>query len=218
VEITFAFLAILVIFIFVMYKTPRGRGWTGEFLVRFVLGKNCPKKDIFVINNLMFYDGTKSVQIDHVLINKYGIHIVETKNYAGYIYGKESDSKWIQVLRYGKVKKSFYNPIKQNNGHLYSLKQVMPIKVPLYSYIVFTGRATLKIKDCQTPVIYPIRLNRTIKKAKAKGYEMKPLEVRKVYETLKTLKKNNNITHEEHVKSIHQRKTYRKEMYPSDRP
>lgn len=80
--------AIAVVLIVAFFRAPTGKGIWGEFQVKLVLGKNKP--DIkYVINNLMIVNDGKSSQIDHVVINKTGIFVIETKKYAGRIYGKE---------------------------------------------------------------------------------------------------------------------------------
>lgn len=204
--------------IVIFFKTPIAKGMIGEWVVRFLIGKNRPKRDVFVINNLMFYDGAKSVQIDHVLINTYGIHVIETKNYAGWIYGNEVDKEWTQTLSFGKVKHTFYNPIKQNQGHIHSLKQVLPMKVPIYSYIVFTGKSTLRVKSEHVPVVYPLSLMKKIKEHRKDSFHLKSIDVRKLYDGLKDLKKMNTITQREHIQGIEQRKVLRKgQSYESER-
>jgi len=209
---------VFMLLVVVFFKTPIGKGMIGEWVVRFFMGKNRPKKDTFIIHDLMFYDGAKSVQIDHVLINAHGVHVIETKNYGGMIYGKENDKEWTQVLSFGKVKHTFYNPIKQNQGHLQSLKQVMPMKSPIYSYIVFTGRATLRVKTEHIPVIYPLSLMKQIGKHRKDSFRMKSIDVRKLYDALKDLKKTNTIIRQEHIQGIEQRKVIRKgQHYESER-
>lgn len=209
---------LIMLIIVIFFKTPVGKGLIGEWIIRLIMGKNRPKKDTFVIHDLMFYDGVKSVQIDHVLVNPSGIHVIETKNYGGMIYGKEHDKEWTQVLSFGKVKHSFYNPIKQNQGHIQSLKQVLPMKVPLYSYIVFTGRSTLRVKTEHVPVIYPLTLMKKIRQHRKDSFNMKSLEVRKLYDGLKDLKKMNTISRQEHIQSIEERIVLRKgQPYKSER-
>ena len=60
----------------------------------------------------------KSSQIDHILFHTSGIYVIETKNFSGRIYGKESDKAWTQVLAKGKVKNKFYSPVLQNQKHI----------------------------------------------------------------------------------------------------
>jgi hypothetical protein len=81
----------------VFSKTNYGKGWLGEYQVRRIIGKNNPNKSKYVINNLTFNDGTKYVQIDHLIISSSGLIVIETKNRVGKIYGKEDDLNWTVV-------------------------------------------------------------------------------------------------------------------------
>ncbi|WP_318011012.1 nuclease-related domain-containing protein [Clostridium sp. FP1] len=36
----------------------------------------------------------KTTQIDHVIVSNYGIFVIETKNYKGWIIGNEFDENW----------------------------------------------------------------------------------------------------------------------------
>ncbi|RLQ96850.1 nuclease-related domain-containing protein [Falsibacillus albus] len=38
-----------------------------------------------------------SVQIDHMILSIYGIFVVETKNYKGWIFGDDQSRQWKQV-------------------------------------------------------------------------------------------------------------------------
>ncbi|WP_198166077.1 nuclease-related domain-containing protein [Sporosarcina ureae] len=59
-------------------------------------------------------------QIDHVVNSKYGLHVIETKHYKGWIFGSENQKYWTQIIF--KNKQKFYNPIRQNYGHIKALK------------------------------------------------------------------------------------------------
>ncbi len=52
--------------------------------------------------------------------------MIETKNYAGRIYGSESQHDWTQVLAYGRSKNKLYNPLMQNYIHIKRLKELLP--------------------------------------------------------------------------------------------
>jgi len=54
------------------------------------------------------------------VVSNYGIFVIETKNYKGWIIGNEFDDYWTQVIF--KRKEKLYNPIKQNYGHIQALK------------------------------------------------------------------------------------------------
>jgi hypothetical protein len=170
------------------------KGAIGEFQVRKKL------KFKYVINNLMFHDGMKSVQIDHIVVTKSGIHVIETKNFAGRIYGSKLNlnDEWTQVL--GRQKNTFLSPIKQNQGHIRSLEQVLKTKNLFHSYIVFTNKATITKGLPVTP------LNRIRKDIMSKHAVLTDEQVLKFYEQIKALKKDNTISRREHVKSIKQRR------------
>jgi len=190
-------LAIIFALVVAYFKTPTGKGVWGEIQVKLALGKNKPDKK-YVINNLMIVNEGKSSQIDHVLINQTGIFVIETKNYAGRIYGSEDQKEWTQVLAYGKVKNKFYNPILQNRTHIYALSKVLGQNKGFVSIIVFP-KATLMTKT-MTDVGYMGNVNRRIKKQKAIVFSIE--EMNEIYRKLLDYKTNPPVSNKEHVAEI----------------
>ncbi len=133
-----AFIVIaIIVFVFVVILVPKkSKGQKGEYEVSKTLGKNIDGRQ-YIINNIIIVNEGKSSQIDHILIKKTGIFVIETKNYSGQIYGGENQREWTQVLQYGKVKNQFYNPIMQNKTHIYALSKVLVLKDCYFSIIVF---------------------------------------------------------------------------------
>jgi hypothetical protein len=198
-------LGILYLGFIIFSKTNFGKGWLGEYQVRRIIGKNNPNKSKYVINNLTFNDGTKSVQIDHLIISPSGLIVIETKNRVGKIYGKEDDLNWTVVFKYGKEKASMFNPVKQNQGHLKSLEKILSVKTPMNSIIVFTKNADLReISTQSTPVVYANSLKQFIKEYSVAS-AISSEQVLDIYNQLKEIKDNNKITNKEHVASINQR-------------
>lgn len=80
-------------------------------------------------------------QIDLVLATKVGIIVFEVKKYSGWIFGNGNQTKWTQILAYGKQKNYFYNPILQNQKHIEDLKTKLTDfqNIPFYSVVVFFG-------------------------------------------------------------------------------
>lgn len=192
---------VVVIIIFAYFKTPSGKGVWGEFQVRLVLGKNKQDKK-YVINNLTIINDGKSSQIDHLLINKTGIFVIETKNYAGRIYGEENNREWTQVLKYGKVKNKFYNPIMQNKTHIYALSKVIDRNDCFVSIIVFP-KAELMTKTTTT-VGYIGNVRATIKKQTKEILSAQEMNL--IYTKLLDFKKNPPVSNKEHVAQIHEMK------------
>lgn len=84
-----------------------------------------------------------TTQIDHIFVSRYGVFVVETKNYTGWIYGDAQQTHWTQVL--AQQKNRFYNPLKQNDTHIKALAYLLKLPVDkFHSIVVFVGDATLK--------------------------------------------------------------------------
>ena len=79
--------------------------------------------------------------------------MIETKNYKGLIFGSENDENWTQVIYKNKGK--FRNPIKQNYGHVLSIRERLSLdsSTNINPIVVFTNRATLKV-NTKSPVMY----------------------------------------------------------------
>ena len=107
--VLFAVSIIILLAVIIFIKSPKTKGAVGELVVGLSLGKDIPNEK-YVINDLLLYHNRKSYQIDHIVIRKTGVFVIETKNYSGQIYGQENQ-KWTQVLA-GQRKTSVLNPFK----------------------------------------------------------------------------------------------------------
>lgn len=108
------------------------------------------------------------VQVDMVVPTKVGIIVFELKDYKGWLFGDGEQKKWTQVLNYGKIKNSFYNPVMQNEGHIFHMRELCPQlrNMPIYSVIVFSGNCSFrKMRNIPQDVhlIYDNQLKRTLK-------------------------------------------------------
>lgn len=133
---------IFVILCAVFYK--KFRGFMGEFWVRTELSK-LPKDKYLTLNNIMIKSNDNTThQIDHIVISKFGIFVIEMKNYFGLITGSEYNDKWIQHL--GKNKYYFNNPIHQNYGHIKALEEILNLDENKFiSVVCISNQASLKI-------------------------------------------------------------------------
>ena len=115
--------------------------------------------------------GQTTTELDLVLILAKGIFVIENKNYSGRIYGREKDLYWSQYTGKG-VSREFYNPLKQNQGHVRCLAKFLGEQgwqdVPLYSVVTFNERAKLCLKRRRfspgSAVTYSHKAVRRIKK------------------------------------------------------
>ena len=111
-------------------------GEIGENAVASVL-KKCDSGNALVINDYMTVEEGQSRQIDHICICSNGVFVIETKNFAGTIYGGEDEYMWQQYVN--GQKHDFYSPLKQNITHMYCVKKLLPSDVPVFQYVVFTN-------------------------------------------------------------------------------
>mgnify|MGYP001589785998 CR=1 FL=1 len=99
-----------------------------------------------LLNDLTLPDGQAgTTQIDHILLSPYGIFVIETKNYTGWIFGSERQKAWTQKI-YKKTYK-FQNPLHQNYKHIKVLEEALAdILEPqfMHSVVVFMPEAEFK--------------------------------------------------------------------------
>jgi hypothetical protein len=148
-----AYIVIMIIIIAIVVsrivKSPNFIGERGEAKVANQL-MHLGNKKFKVLNNLLLEHNGNISQIDHVVVSVFGIFVIETKNYSGWIFGDDKSEYWTQVI-YGS-KRRFRNPVKQNWSHVYFLQGILANRkhIKYFPIVAFTGSAELKsIKtDC----------------------------------------------------------------------
>ena len=158
-------LAVIVLIISIWLRRSKGR--IGEHRVAHILGR-LPKDRYQVINDLLLRTSSGSTtQIDHIVISQYGIFVIETKFYKGWIYGGENSEFWTQNI-YGN-KYTLRNPILQNAGHVRALRQLLKDygDIPFIPIVAFSRQATLGVSS-GTPVIYWNQIRKVIGQFKEK--------------------------------------------------
>ncbi|MBR1385302.1 MAG: NERD domain-containing protein [Bacilli bacterium] len=119
-------------------------GWFGELWTKREI-KKLPKEEYKIINDVLIFVNNTTHQIDHVIVSKYGIFSIETKQYNGFITGNKYDKKWIRHV--GKKKYYYTNPIRQNYGHIKSLSELLNIdESHIYNIVCIPSKAKLKIQ------------------------------------------------------------------------
>jgi hypothetical protein len=125
-------------------KSPTAKGKFGEFMVKNVSFQRLPNNIYTTLNDVTIPDNKGgTTQIDHIVISKYGLFVIETKNYNGWIFGSENQSQWTQV--HFKQKHKFQNPLRQNYKHTETLRQYLGLsKECIFSIVAFVGDAEFK--------------------------------------------------------------------------
>lgn len=181
------------------YNSPEARGEMGERTVIKALGNDVEGRH-YLINDLIIADGDQTSQLDHVYINENGIWVIETKNYSGMIYGKEQNESWKQVLAYGHEKHSFYNPVKQNNTHIYRLGKLLNPPIKLHGIVVFASLDADLSNVSARGICYAHMLPRYV--AQKTGVTLTAEQIIHYKNCIQELKDKNVVSLREHVENI----------------
>lgn len=172
------------------------KGHYGESVVALQLSRLNSKK-YRVLHDILITTDLRSSQIDHIVISCYGIHVIETKNLSGWIFGHEKSNKWTQTLY--KNKYQFRNPINQTWGHITTLKSVLSDQhhTPYFPIVVFTGKSELKRITATIPVIKSRKLIQCI--IQDTKICIPDEAVDKIYEKLQRLNKTDVASRKTHI-------------------
>ena len=189
-------LILLILGILIDIYYPKFRGFMGEFWLKLEL-KKLPKNKYKLLNDIMIEDEKGTHQIDHIVLSKYGIFVIEMKNYYGLIIGNQYKEKWYQYL--GKNKYTFHNPMYQNYGHVKALSNVLKLNEELFIPITcFSNQVKLKVTS-NKPVVQVDTINRNILKYNEEIITCDLNELSLNIENMNILDKNKR---KEHVKNI----------------
>lgn len=162
----FGILLIVCLFVYrkMLYRKPNGtitrysrntssrkdvraeRGTSSELqMVSMLVAFGIPRENIFH-DLYIAKDQNEFSQTDLVVLTHVGLLVIEVKDYTGWIFGSGNQSHWTQVMAYGKQKYYFYNPILQNQRHIFELKKYLGQfeDIPFHSIVVFFGDCEFK--------------------------------------------------------------------------
>lgn len=193
------------IIIYFCFFTASAKGRRGERAVANILSE-LPSSEYSVINDITLQDEHGSTQIDHVIVSVYGIFVIETKNYSGWIMGGEKSDQWIKNM-YGH-KYYFYNPIRQNYGHISALARTLLVsKNNFVSIIAFPYKADLKVHTSEH-VVYFKEIVPTILSYTTKRFSIS--EVDKMTNQLLSLRSDSKEQKKEHIQYAKDKKNFSK--------
>ncbi|HIF9408857.1 TPA: NERD domain-containing protein [Photobacterium damselae] len=125
-----------------VFKSRWLKGIFGEYLVNRLLSK-LPESDYTLIKDVTLPTSDGTTQVDHIVVSKYGIFVVETKNMKGWIFGSARQKLWTQKIYRHSSK--FQNPLHQNYKHIKALETLLGCSADyLHSVIVFIGDSAFK--------------------------------------------------------------------------
>ena len=117
-------------------------GLRGERVATNAIKKVLREDDCLLTNVSVSFD-EKDTELDNIVINKYGVFIIEVKSYKGRLHGMEDDYEWKKYKDdgYGNTfVKDVKNPIRQVKRQIYILAkhlQYYGIDVWVEGYVLF---------------------------------------------------------------------------------
>lgn len=119
------------------------KGWVGEMMGAIAHRIFLDNSIYFPLNNLTIPTKNGTTQIDHLIVSKFGIFIIETKNIDGWIFGHERSPHW-SIVKPGR-KFRIQNPLHQNYRHVKAIADVLALEEDrLHSMVMFWGRCEFK--------------------------------------------------------------------------
>ncbi|MEI4959580.1 nuclease-related domain-containing protein [Aeromonas caviae] len=159
-----------------LLKTAWFKGMVGEWFINLCIRLFLDKREYRLLKDVTLPTPQGSTQIDHVIVSRFGLFVIETKNMKGWIFGNPTHKSWTQQIY--RRKHSFQNPLHQNHLHMMTLKSLLGLADhQLHSIVYFIGDCTFKtpmpenvmrrglvsyIKSKTTPVLSTADVDRII--------------------------------------------------------
>jgi hypothetical protein len=173
------------------------KGWLGELKTSLKMKISLNRRKYSQFDSTILPSSNGTTQIDHILISKFGIFLIETKNTSGWIFGSEKDIKWTQVLFGHKYK--FQNPLRQTYRQRRILAEFLSISESLiHPVIYFNGECKIK-----TPL--PLNVITSNLTNYIKGFTETKLskeEISRVKILMENYKNHTSLTSMDHINSL----------------
>jgi hypothetical protein len=129
--------------IIAIFRLPAVKGWFGEAQGALAKHLLLDREIYTTLNNITIPTTNGTTQIDHIVVSRHGIFVIETKNMKGWIFGDEKSAQWTQNV-FGR-RYRFQNPLHQNYRHICALAEFLQLpEEHFHSVVMFWGNAELK--------------------------------------------------------------------------
>ena len=150
-EILLILFALGIAFLYFYLNSPRVIGAEGERRVNSTLSRKLAEQDYILLDDLTLPTASGTTQIDHIVVSRYGIFVIETKNMSGWIFGDKTQARWTQVKH--RHKSQFQNPLRQNYHHVKVVQDLLGIELNrLENLVAFVGSG--KPKTEMPPTVF----------------------------------------------------------------
>jgi restriction system protein len=142
-ELLLILFALGIVVLYFYLNSPTVIGAAGERRVNSMLSRKLAEQDYILLEDLTLPTAHGTTQVDHIVLSRYGIFVIETKNMSGWIFGGRSQARWTQVMR--RHKSQFQNPLRQNYHHVKVVQDLLNIRLDqLENLVAFVGSAEPK--------------------------------------------------------------------------
>lgn len=181
-----------------LIKTPWFKGIIGEWFINLSIRLFLDQREYHLLKDVTLPTPQGSTQIDHVIVSRFGVFVIETKNMRGWIFGHPAHKSWTQQIY--RRRHSFQNPLRQNHLHMMTLKSLLGLADhQFHSVIYFIGDCTFK-----TPMPENVMNRGLIRHIKGKTTQV--LTLADVHGAIETIQQErlapNWQTHRQHVARI----------------
>lgn len=152
-------------------------------------------------------------EIDLLLICKKGLFVIESKNYAAWIYGSENEKDWVATFPNGDSF-TFYNPILQNQAHIHAIMRVLETDMREYftSVLVFGDKTVFQdVHLYQTKAVFTrqAQFRRTMKRQMRKTPDYLDKEdIQAIYTRLSAYGNADRNTVKSHIRQMQRDRTH----------
>ena len=118
-------------------RTKHAKGVLGEFAGKLAVRQWLPESGYELFSDVMLQDKRGTTQIDHVVISRFGIFVIEAKGISGKLYASSATKyrTW-KVYRNGRGY-TFQNPYLQNYRHRCALAEVLDVSLEVLHDVIF---------------------------------------------------------------------------------
>lgn len=150
------------VLLFFFLASPRYRGDIAESRVRRILAQGLDKKNYTVLNDVVVPFGGGTIEIDHVVISKFGIFVIESQYARGWVAGTDVQDRWKQQSL-GRISR-FDNPLHRNRLQAEALQALLDFpRLAFHRVVVMSGQKGFKT-EMPPNVVEPERLIRLMRK------------------------------------------------------
>ncbi|MDE2420763.1 MAG: NERD domain-containing protein [Gammaproteobacteria bacterium] len=132
-----------VLVIIFLLKSPLCNGFLGEFAINTSITHSLNPNQYHLLKDITIPYEYGSTQLDHVIVSKFGVFVLEAKYVKGLIFGSECDKTWSQ--KFYESTTQFQNPLYENHKKVKILQQLLGLThEQMHLLVVFVGDCTLK--------------------------------------------------------------------------